>query len=209
MPLIELLLYLLRNVFLHIVLLKRLNNPQKGQDFTTQHSKYNQTQKQNPKRGTIKRERYRERESLKLTATAISTASFCMSGIISALLMMTFFGGTAGTGAGFGSSELGLAVRAPAKFFLASSLISLSLSLSDSLSLSFDDVAFWGKWWWQVGVVLWKRRGLVVVAKLGNEMQWCSADWVLQFATATPHHTLQGILASEFGKRPTIFYIYK
>jgi len=137
MPLIELLLYLLRNVFLHIVLLKRLNNPQKGQDFTTQHSKYNQTQKQNPKRGTIKRERYRERESLKLTATAISTASFCMSGIISALLMMTFFGGTAGTGAGFGSSELGLAVRAPAKFFLASSLISLSLSLW------FSEFKFW------------------------------------------------------------------
>lgn len=54
MPLIELLLYLLRDVFLHIVPLKRLINQQKSQDFITQHSNHNQTQKHNPKRRTIK-----------------------------------------------------------------------------------------------------------------------------------------------------------
>ena len=138
-PLIELLLYLLRNIFLYIVLLKGLINPQKSKGFTTQHSKQKQTQKQNPKGWTMQPRKWKRRKLLKLTATAISTASFCMSGIMSALLMMTFLGGTAGAGKGngFRSSVLGLAVRGPAMPFLASSLIFfLSLS-SNQLWLAF------------------------------------------------------------------------
>ena len=67
-----------------------------------------------------------------LTPTAISTASFCMSGSISALLMMTFLGGVgvaaaAAAADGFRSSESGLPIRAPGMLFFASSLIISSL----------------------------------------------------------------------------------
>ena len=85
--------------------------------------------------------------------TAISTASFCMSGSISALLMMIFLVGTGacagegegdGVGAdGFRSSELGLAIRAPPMFFFVSSpLIFLSSQLTDQpLSVSVSMVS--------------------------------------------------------------------
>lgn len=71
----------------------------------------------------------------------MSTASFCMSGSISALLMMTFFGvggageaaeaGCGGRTSGFRSSEWGFAIRVaaapppPTLFFASSSFISL------------------------------------------------------------------------------------
>lgn len=91
----------------------------------TQQGMNNKTQKQNPKQ--IRRER-------ELTETAISTASFCMSGNISALLMMIFL-------VGGGESGMGLAVKAPAMFFFVSSLIGLDLSLS--LSDNLGVVGFW------------------------------------------------------------------
>lgn len=60
---------------------------------------------------------------MKLTAIAISTASFCRSSFMSALLIMTRFPDWDTATVGFRSSELGFTTRAPVTLFFVSSLM--------------------------------------------------------------------------------------
>ena len=95
----------------------------------------------NPKKQKQGNPKWEKRMQVKkwenLTLTVISTASFCMSGNISALLMMTFLVGVAATAAvaaaeeSFRSSELGLAMRGPTMLFFVSSFIIAVVSVEN------------------------------------------------------------------------------